>query len=283
MKQLKCRASQAGKLMTNPQGKSNAEKLFEAKEKLKAYQERLDLAKNKEAKTFVEIREVKIPETLQEIKLLEPIKDLKQLSETAKSFIKEWFISELTGKTKDIRSKYLERGNAMENDAIERVAKYYGVELQKNDVQLENEYFTGTFDCHTIDRVIDTKVPFDAFTFPFFETELDPMYYAQMQIYMNLTGLRKASVCYCLENGSEEQIERLSWQIAKDLGKDEPDIDDWNEAEAQLNYDHLSDHLRIKVFEVEYNETFIAEAQQRVLDARKYIETELLTQIEIQL
>lgn len=226
MKQFKCRASQAGKLLTNG-------------------------------------------------------RDRKSMGETAKSYVKEWFVSELTGKTKDIRSKYLDRGNAMESAAIERVAKHYGVQLQKNDLQLENEYFTGTFDCSTIERVIDTKVPFDAFTFPFFESELDPMYYAQMQIYMNITGLRKASVCYCLENGSEEQIERLSWQIAKDAGKDEPDINDWNEADAQLNYDHLSDHLRIKVFEVEYNETFIAEAQQRVLDARKYIETELLTQIEV--
>jgi hypothetical protein len=200
-------------------------------------------------------------------------RDRKSMGETAKSYIKEWYISELTGKTKEIKSKYLERGNAMEDAAIQRVAKYYSVELQKNQIQLENEFFTGTFDCRTDERVIDTKVPFDCFTFPFFETELDPMYYAQMQVYMNLTGLRKASVCYCLENGSDEQIERLSWQIAKELGKDEPDINDWNTAEAQLNYDHLPDELRIKVFEVEYDEVFIAEAQQRVLDSRNYLET----------
>ena len=206
-------------------------------------------------------------------KLMTNARGSKSIGETAKSYVKEWYISELTGKTKDIKSKYLERGNAMEDAAIQRVAKHYGVELQKNQVYLENEFFTGTFDCRTIDRVIDTKVPFDCFTFPFFETELDSDYFAQMQVYMNLTGLRKASVCYCLENGSEEQIERLSWQIAKELGKDEPDIDDWNNAEAQLNYDHLPDELRRKVFEIEYDEVFIAEALQRVIDARNYLET----------
>jgi hypothetical protein len=206
-------------------------------------------------------------------KLMTNGRDRKSMGETAKSYVKEWYISELTGKKKEIKSKYLERGNAMEDVAIQRVAKHYGVELVKNELFLENEFFTGTFDCRTIDRVIDTKVPFDCFTFPFFETELDPMYYAQMQVYMNLTGLRKASVCYCLENGSDEQIERLSWQFAKDLGKDETDIDDWNNAEAQLNYDHLSDNLRIKPFEIEYDEAFIAEAQQRVLDSRNYLET----------
>ena len=97
---------------------------------------------------------------------------------------------------------------------------------------------------------------------------------------MELTGLKKASLCYCLENGSDEQIERLSWQIAKDLNKDEPDIEDWEEAEKQLSYDHLPNEARIKVYEFEYDEDFIEKAKQRVLDARKYIETELLTQIK---
>ena len=198
----------------------------------------------------------------------------KAMGETAKSYIKEWLISEITGKTKDIRSKYLERGNAMEADAIARVAKYYNCELEKNEIELENEYFTGTFDAKNFERVIDTKVPFDAFTFPFFANEPDKDYYAQLQVYMNLTGLRKASLCYCLENGSQEQIEKLSWQIAKDLDKDEPDIDDWTTAENELSYDHLSDNLRIKVYEFEYDEVFIAQAKQRVLDARNYI-TEL--------
>lgn len=206
-------------------------------------------------------------------KLMTSGRDRKSMGETAKSYCKEWYISEITGKTKDVKSKYLDRGNAMEDAAIERVAKHYGVNLIKNDIQLENEYFTGTFDCRTFDRVIDTKVPFDAFTFPFFENELDPNYFAQMQCYMHLTGLRKASVCYCLENGSDDQIEKLSWQIAKDAGKDEPDIDDWNEADAQLNYDHLPENLRIKVFEFEYDETFIEEAKQRVIDSRNYLES----------
>ncbi len=204
----------------------------------------------------------------------------KAMGETAKSYVKEWLISEITGKEKEIKSKYLSRGNAMEDPAISRVAKHYGVELQKNEIQLENDYFTGTYDAKTIDRVIDTKVPFDCFTFPFFVVKFDMDYYAQLQIYMNLTGLKKASLCYCLENGSEEQIEKLSWQIAKDLGKDEPDMTEWDLAEKELSYDHLPDNLRIKVFEFEYDEAFIEQAKARVLEARNYIENELLTQIK---
>lgn len=203
----------------------------------------------------------------------------KSMGDTAKTYCKEWLVSEITGKEKEITSKYFSRGKSMEEKAIERAAKYYGCELVKNEIYLENEYFTGTYDAVTIDRVIDTKVPFDAFTHPFFTTIVDKNYYTQLQIYMELTGLRKASLCYCLENGSEEQIEKLSWKIAKQKDKDEPDMEEWEEAEKQLSYDHLPCELRIKVFEFEYDEAFIAQAKQRVLDARKYIEEELLTQI----
>jgi len=205
----------------------------------------------------------------------------KAMGETAKSYCKEWLISEIIGKEKDIKSKYLSRGKVMESTAIERASKYYDCEFQKNEINLENEYFTGTYDAKNLERVIDTKVPFDAFTFPFFVTEPDSSYYAQLQIYMELTGLKKASLCYCLENGSDEQLQRLSWDIARESGKDEPDIEEWDLAEKELSYDHLPDNLRIKVFEFEYDKAFIEQLEIRVLQARKYIETELLTQIKL--
>lgn len=280
IKQFKCRASQIGKLMTNTTGKSNLEKLTEAKEKLASLKERYGKAVNKEAKTFVEIKNVKIPEIEKEIATLEPIKYTKELSETAKSYCKEWLISQITGKEKDIKSKYLDRGKAMEDAAIERISKHYGVDLVKNTEQSENKYFTGEYDTDTAEVVIDAKVPYDCFTFPFFATEIDKDYYGQLQVYMDLTGLKKASLCYCLENGSPEQIEKLSWQIAKEKEKDEPDIEDWEEAEKQLNYDHLPENLRIKVFEFERDNEYIEEAKDRVLMGRKYIKEELLTQIK---
>lgn len=204
----------------------------------------------------------------------------KGMGETAKTYAKEWLISQITGKEKYVKSKYFERGNAMEESAINRVARYYDSGIFKNETLLENDFFTGTFDAKNSDRVIDTKVPFDAFTFPFFAEKIDSDYYGQLQIYMHLTGLKKASLAYCLENGSDEQIERLSWKIAKEIGKDEPDIEEWEEAEKQLSYDHLTDNLRIKVFEFEYDADFIKKAEERVLQVREYIETELLTQIK---
>ena len=272
MEQFKIRASAGGKLLTNAQGKSNEEKYNDTVNSLLSAKARLDEFKNKDCKSAIEIREVKIPNLEKTYDYLLPIRHKLEMGETAKSYIKEWFISQITGKTKDIKSKYLARGNDMESQAIERVAKHYGVELIKNEIYLENEWFTGTFDTEIKDvRVIDTKVPFDCFTFPYFVAELDSDYYAQLQIYMNLTGLRKASVAYCLENGSDEQIEKISWIKAKEKEKDEPDIEEWEEAELELSYDHLPDNLRIKVFEIEYDEPIIEKLKARVLEAREYV------------
>jgi len=281
IKKFKCRASKIGLLMTNHTGKSYKEQYDDALLKKESLNERLNGFKNKECKSAIEIENIKIPETEKEIERLLPLVDEIILSETAKSYCKEWLISEITGKKKDIRSKYLARGKAMEEKAIERISKHYGLELVKNEEPLENEYFTGTYDTNTPEIVIDAKVPFDCFTFPYFETEPDKNYYGQIQIYQELKELKKGSLCYCLENGSEEQINKLSWDLARDLGKDEPDIEDWDIAVEMLSYDNLPDSLRKKVFEFGYDEAYIKKAEKMVLASRKYIETELIPMLNL--
>lgn len=281
IKKFKCRASKIGLLMTNHTGKSYKEQYDDAVSKKESLNERLNGFVNKQCKSAIVIENEKIPENEKEIERLKPLIDEVILSETAKSYCKEWLISEITGKKKDIRTKYFSRGKAMEDSTIQRAGKHYGLELVKNEIELENEYFTGTYDTNTPEIDIDTKVPFDAFTFPFFVTEPDPLYYGQLQGYMNLTGRRKASLFYGLENGSEEQINKLSWDLARDLGKDEPDIEDWDIAVEMLSYDNLPDSLRKKFFEFGYDESYIKKAEKMVLASRKYIETELIPMLNL--
>lgn len=281
IKQFKCRASKIGLLMTNHTGKSYKEQYDDAVSKKESLNTRLSEFKNKECKSAIEIKNSRLPETEKEIERLKPLIEEIILSESAKSYCKEWLISEITGKKKDIRSKYLARGKAMEEKAIERISKHYGLELVKNEEPLENEYFTGTYDTNTPEIVIDAKVPFDCFTFPYFETEPDKNYYGQIQVYQELKELKKGSLCYCLENGSEEQINKLSWELARDLGKDEPDIEDWDIAVEMLSYDNLPDSLRKKVFEFGYDENYIKKAEKMVLACRKYIENELIPMLSL--
>lgn len=197
-----------------------------------------------------------------------------------KTYVQEWLISELTGKTKRIDSKYLRSGVERELASLKRASKYFGVELTKNETQLENDFFTGEFDAKTDDMVIDVKSSWNPFTFPLFEKEPDKGYVRQLQIYMDLLDFKKASLVYCLENGTEEMIESLSWKIAKEEGAEEPDITHWEKAEKELNYDHLPEEMRIKVYSFERDDELISNMKQAVLDCRNYIKNELLTELK---
>jgi hypothetical protein len=200
-------------------------------------------------------------------------------NETSRGYVKEWLISEITGKRKVIDSKYLRRGIEVENLSIIRIGKTLGLDLTKNEEHFENDYFTGTPDVITEDTIIDAKSSWDAFTFPYFMEEPPIDYVAQLQVYMNQTGKRKAILAYCLENGTQEQINQLAWKKSKEVGADEPTIEHWDEAESDLNYDHLEDHLRIKMFYIDYDESIIENLKNSVTFSREYIKEELLTQL----
>jgi hypothetical protein len=196
-----------------------------------------------------------------------------KFQKTAETYAKEWLIEQLYDKKKRIDSKYLERGKESEHLAIQRAANYFNFPLVKNVEQLENEYFTGEFDTKTDDTVIDVKCSWDIFSFPMFEEEINHDYYCQLQIYMNLLGLKKAALVYCLENGTEDMIDRLSWKIAKEDGAEEPDIEHWEKAKQELNYDHIADEKRIKVYKFDYDEKVIEKLQIGVEEVRKYLQT----------
>lgn len=202
-----------------------------------------------------------------------------ELGQSIKTYLKEWLISQLTSKRKDIESKYLTRGLAVEHLAIERIGRYYGVECVKNETQLENEYFTGEFDTLVnveTPIIVDAKSSWDAFTFPYFEEDAPEGYKDQDLVYLDLTGCKKAAVAFCLENGTLEEVERLSWKIAKKEGAEEPDINHWDEAEKRLNYDHLPESMRIKVYEFDINNQRIDEMKKRVIECRAYIKNVLI-------
>ena len=72
--------------------------------------------------------------------------------------------------------------------------------------------------------------------------------YYQLQVYMHLTGCKKAVLTYVLLNTPEE----LTY-------------------EEKHNYDSLDKKYRIKTFEIEYSSEVIAELIKRVINVREYI------------
>lgn len=171
------------------------------------------------------------------------------LSQTTKSYLEEWVKEQIYGVKKQINSKYLQKGLALEDKAIE----FYSVVMEKDFMiknldKFEDDFFTGTPDCMHEGVVYDFKTSWDCFTFPLFDQEPDMGYYYQLQVYMHLTGLRKAKLVYTLQ-----------------------DTPDFLTYEEPVSYSHVEDKYRVKEFHIEYDPMVIETAKARIEECREYV------------
>ena len=78
------------------------------------------------------------------------------LSETTKSYIKEWLIEQIYGFRKEIKSKYIDKGNKLEDTAIDKAIEWLDLDfVMKNEDSFEDEFFTGTPDIITNDEILE--------------------------------------------------------------------------------------------------------------------------------
>ena len=195
------------------------------------------------------------------------------LSQTTKSYIKELVLEHKYGIRKEINSRYLDKGNMVENESIELTEKVLDLDLiVKNESYFENDFICGTPDIIMGDTIIDVKSSWSAHTFPFFLDEELPNkdYYYQLQGYMALTGATKGMVVYCLINTPEEivldEIRRTSWS------RHELDVTEETEAEVrqQHEFDHIPEVNRVKAYHIERNEDVIQAIYDRVNECKIY-------------
>jgi hypothetical protein len=172
------------------------------------------------------------------------------ISETTKTYVKEWLTEHIYGIRKEIKNKYLSKGLKMEDTAIDKAIEWLDLPFAiKNEQTFEDDFFKGTPDLIVGETVYDIKCSWDAFTFPLFEKEIPTKdYYYQLQVYMHLTGCRNAVLTYVLLNTPEE----LTY-------------------EEKHNYDNMSKEYRIKTFTIEYSEEVIADLKERVTNIRNFI------------
>ena len=194
---FKCRASAAGKLMTNPRSKSET------------------------------------------------------LSETTKTYAEEWLKECIYGFPKEIDNKYLKKGIMMEDVAIDKAIEWLDLSFAiKNEQHYADDYFTGTPDLIVDGVVYDIKNSWSCWTFPLFENEIPTKdYFYQLQIYMYLTGCKKAELIYVLLNTPEELIGY----------------------ETLHNYDNIDKKYKIKTFKIDFQSEVIEELQNRIINVRDYI------------
>ena len=194
------------------------------------------------------------------------------LSKTCKSYIQELAIENTYGIRKEFWSRYTDKGNECENEAIELVNDVLNLGfIFKNEDNLNNEWITGTPDVNANEILLDVKTSWDATTFPFFETEIpNKDYYYQLQGYMWLTGKTESLLCYCLVNTPfqivEDEVRREHWR--QGLIDESLDVRDF--VQKKHNYDHIPKEKRVKVFKVIKDDNVINNIKERINIAREY-------------
>lgn len=132
-------------------------------------------------------------------------KDEGKLSQTAKSHVIELAKQEIVGFANFDGSRETEKGNALEQYAIEASGLMRALHFEKNQERKENGYISGECDIYYPARrlIVDTKCSWDIYTHPWFKCEAEAKvksagYDWQMQGYMWLFDCDVAEVDFWL-------------------------------------------------------------------------------------
>jgi hypothetical protein len=134
------------------------------------------------------------------------------------------YITQSTGRTKELKSKYLEKGILNESGAIELVNRVLNKDYHKNDIRLVNDYLTGECDCEGSDEIVDVKCSWDIFTFNESKVGDGKDYEYQLRSYMELYDKPKSSVVYCLTDMPDNMLLNELEKAGKPYDGDLPDF-----------------------------------------------------------
>lgn len=199
-----------------------------------------------------------------------------KLTDGVKTYLQEVFISEVYGVTKDVNSKYFEKGKYCEEEGITLLNEclYPNNILVKNKERRSNEYIHGEDDtCFKSEIVWDIKNAYDLFTFG--KADLSWDYEWQVKGYAWLRKVKKCGLFYCINNMPEHMLqdeERRIFYSGKFFSTEDKEYERLcNEMRARHNYDNMPRWERFKAWEM----LFSKEDKERIIEsteiARKYL------------
>lgn len=199
------------------------------------------------------------------------------LSKSAESYLDEIYIEEVFGRKKEISNKYIDKGNACENEGFIFATRHYTNNTKYLDPSdrrtLSNDFVVGTPDIILEDKVVDLKGSWDIFSFSSADGFND-QYYIQLQCYMWLLGLKKADLFYYLSNTPSFMIENEKNRMFYKFGAndDDPEYQKWLESFLKMSiYDDLEFKDRYKIFSYAFDIDIIEKLKNRIEKSREYL------------
>jgi hypothetical protein len=208
-----------------------------------------------------------------------------KLSDTCISYLKEVYVFHKYGKEPvggAERSKYVLKGKAVENESIMMLSRVDNADYTKNEIRYTNDFLTGEPDIIVSKdgnpvKILDIKSSYDFATLlSNYGSSLNPLYYAQMQGYMALTGATEAEVDYCLVNMPQEIIEgekrRIFYAINPATEEDPYYKKQIEKVEWNMTFDEIPITERILRFPVARNEEYIQKVYAKIAECRKWLD-----------
>jgi len=181
-------------------------------------------------------------------KIMSNAKTKGELSQTCKTYLHEWYANE----QEEIRSKYLDKGNIVENELIDFMAVKLGLGMaQKNLETKESEYMIGTCDVESDILIVDVKAAWNKKTlYDAALSEIDKDYEWQLRGYMALWDKQIGVVFHGLMDTPAECM--------------------WNDEE--VIYSNLPDDERWLAYKVDRDQELEQAIIDKVIQCRVYLE-----------
>lgn len=202
-----------------------------------------------------------------------------ELGGTAKSLVRDIWLRQEFGYEEPVMTPQLQKGLLCEQDSLRLVTQLLpsGEFRIKNRETYYDDDLTGTPDVVLkSDKIIeDVKTSWTVKTF--WEANLDPLYYAQGQVYMELLGFKRFRLIYCLVDTPAELVLEEHKRFFFKFGADDENPEYLNACE-KLDRMHYPSRVipagkRLKFFEFNHDPEFIAELRKRIKVAREYYDT----------
>jgi hypothetical protein len=204
-------------------------------------------------------------------------KDNPELPQGAKTYCKNWLKKALFFRDDNWKSIVIDKGLMCEFDGIKLINEVYNVNVEKNDEYFSNEFIQGSPDVlQGSELVRDIKSSWDLFTFPMFDDELPkPEYWWQLQGYMLLTGIKKASLDYVLIDTPmplvDLDLKKLYYQSGGVAADWTPEH--YESYYPNYRFDDIPKEKRVKSFVFDLENGIEEKIIERVEMCRKYIDT----------
>lgn len=200
-----------------------------------------------------------------------------KLIEGNKTYLRECYIGEINDIKKDISSKYFDKGNLCEQDAMQILqdALYPKSFVKSFKKQVSNDFIQGTPDVVMSDYLYDIKNAYDRFTFANAEKSWE--YEWQIKAYLWITGKTKGRLFYTLTNIPEELLQDEERKLfyshrPKFISTEQKEyIEACEELRKKLDFTKMAIHERFKLWEIELTESDIETMKTAVINGRNYM------------